>query len=263
LRWKASEQLSRDWDWLVVRHPGRIDPMTSSPTVRQKPKSLPGKALWVLRNRPMEFVRSLRGYALFELTRFLRATIGINAHQIKLGRNVRLQKLSTLRAERPDAQLSVGDHSIIYENAEVGVFGKGSVEIGECAVLGDIRISCRHQIRIGKRFMSSWNVFIQDYDPHPTESGARGRQVEAICASFRPRYGQVPYPETFPWDFPGEAIELGDDVWIGANSTILKGAKIGNGCIVATGAVVLRGTYPDRSVLAGNPAKVVKVLDSP
>ena len=62
------------------------------------------------------------------------------------------------------------------------------------------------------------------------------------------------------WEFPGEEIVIGDDVWVGANCTVLKGARIGSGSVIATGAVVLKGEYPDHSLLAGNPATVVKSL---
>lgn len=197
---------------------------------------------------------------LFERTRVLGKFLGPDPSLVRLGKNVRLQKLRCLHAERPNAKVIVHNHGIVYENADIGAYGEGTIEIGECAVLGDIRIACRYGVKIGKRFISSWNVFIQDFDPHPVDPQMRARQIEAICAGFRPKYAPTPFEERFSWAFPGDPIEIGDDVWIGANCTILKGAKIGNGCIVATGAVVLGGTYPDRSILAGNPAKVVKTL---
>ena len=56
------------------------------------------------------------------------------------------------------------------------------------------------------------------------------------------------------------SIVIGDDVWVGAGATILKGAKIGSGSVVATGAVVLRGNYPPGSLIAGNPAKAVRQI---
>ena len=58
-----------------------------------------------------------------------------------------------------------------------------------------------------------------------------------------------------------EEIKIGDNVWIGWNCTVLKGVQIGKNSVVAAGSVVLRGKYPNNSLIAGNPAKVVKVLD--
>lgn len=53
-----------------------------------------------------------------------------------------------------------------------------------------------------------------------------------------------------------------DDVWIGANVTLLAGAKIGSRSIVAAGAVVRRGVYPDGSIIGGIPATVLKNIPS-
>ena len=48
-------------------------------------------------------------------------------------------------------------------------------------------------------------------------------------------------------------------VWIDAKATILDGVKIGNGCVIAAGAVVVNGIYPDNSIIGGIPAKVLKM----
>ena len=58
-----------------------------------------------------------------------------------------------------------------------------------------------------------------------------------------------------------EEIKIGDNVWIGWNCTVLKGVQIGENSVVAAGSVVLKGIYPNNSLIAGNPAKVIKVLD--
>ncbi|MCE4089469.1 CatB-related O-acetyltransferase [Priestia megaterium] len=49
-----------------------------------------------------------------------------------------------------------------------------------------------------------------------------------------------------------------NDVWIGANAIILDGIKIGNGAIIAAGAVVTKDV-PDYAIVAGVPAKVIKL----
>lgn len=55
-------------------------------------------------------------------------------------------------------------------------------------------------------------------------------------------------------------IDIGNDVYIGFNSTILAGTKIGNRCIVGACSLV-KGEFPDNSVIAGVPAKVIKTVD--
>ena len=52
-------------------------------------------------------------------------------------------------------------------------------------------------------------------------------------------------------------IYIDNDVWIGANSVILDGVKIGKGAIVAAGSVVTKNVTP-YSIVAGNPAVVIK-----
>jgi len=51
-------------------------------------------------------------------------------------------------------------------------------------------------------------------------------------------------------------IKIGNDVFIGTNCIILYNTTIGNNCIVGAGSVV-RGQFPDGSVIVGNPAKVI------
>jgi acetyltransferase-like isoleucine patch superfamily enzyme len=55
-------------------------------------------------------------------------------------------------------------------------------------------------------------------------------------------------------------IIIGNDVYIGLNTTILPGTKIGNRCIVGACSLV-KGEFPDNSVIAGVPAKRIKSVD--
>ena len=54
-----------------------------------------------------------------------------------------------------------------------------------------------------------------------------------------------------------QGITIDDDVWIGANCTILDGINIGKGCVIAAGAVVNKSLLPF-SVVGGVPAKLLK-----
>ncbi|MGC3977972.1 MAG: acyltransferase [Paludibacteraceae bacterium] len=57
-----------------------------------------------------------------------------------------------------------------------------------------------------------------------------------------------------------KGIKIGNNCWIGAKATFLDGCEIGNGCVVAAGAIV-KDIFPDNSVIAGVPAKIVKKRD--
>lgn len=75
------------------------------------------------------------------------------------------------------------------------------------------------------------------------------------------------HPENHNFDSPDvpirlqgvnhKGIKIGKGCWIGAKATILDGTIIGNGCIVAAGAVV-RGVFPDNVIIGGVPAKIIK-----
>ena len=55
-------------------------------------------------------------------------------------------------------------------------------------------------------------------------------------------------------------IKIGNDVWIGAHATILPGVTIGDGAVIAAGAVVTKDV-PKNTVVAGVPAKVIKKIE--
>lgn len=53
-------------------------------------------------------------------------------------------------------------------------------------------------------------------------------------------------------------VVIEDDVWCGANVTILKGVTIGRGSVIAAGAVVTQ-SFPPYSIIGGVPAKLIKM----
>lgn len=58
------------------------------------------------------------------------------------------------------------------------------------------------------------------------------------------------------------SIEIGSGTWIGCRVTILGGAHIGVGSVIAAGSLLKAGNYPDHVLLGGVPAKVLRQLDA-
>lgn len=224
-----------------------------------------------LLSRPAHILPNVRGRWLFLFTHILLYFPIFKSLQIKLGKNVRLQKLSSLMAEASQARIEIADHCIIYEDAKIEAYGSGFISIGESSIIGRTNIFCRQQIEIGAFVVTSWDVFIQDYDPHPVDSNLRRVQTELMIKRFQPQFGnsnQDAHQDQIEnlekqlqaWSPPQDKIVIGNNVWLGANTTILKGARIGDGCIVAAHSVVLKGDYPAGSLICGVPAKVLKAL---
>lgn len=55
-------------------------------------------------------------------------------------------------------------------------------------------------------------------------------------------------------------IKIGDNCWFGANVSVMPGVTIGEGCVIAAGAVVTKD-MPANSLIAGVPAKVIKTIE--
>ncbi|WP_321391936.1 DapH/DapD/GlmU-related protein [uncultured Desulfuromusa sp.] len=55
-------------------------------------------------------------------------------------------------------------------------------------------------------------------------------------------------------------VFIGDDVWIGAHASVMKGVTIGKGAVIGAGSVVTKD-IPEYAIAVGNPARVVKYRD--
>lgn len=93
-----------------------------------------------------------------------------------------------------------------------------------------------------------------DNDAHAVSWDQRKHDVAAAMKQYRD--GKGFYRED--WSAVKSApIIIGNKAWIGMNCIILKGVTIGEGAVVAAGTVVT-GDVPAWSVVAGNPARVVR-----
>ncbi len=70
---------------------------------------------------------------------------------------------------------------------------------------------------------------------------------------------EIPVGLQWPVDDP---VSIGAGTWIGANAVILPGVHLGRNCVVAAGTVVRPGEYPDHSVIAGVPGRIVRRHDA-
>ena len=110
----------------------------------------------------------------------------------------------------------------------------GKIIIGNNVGLNGNTIAARDLIEIGDETMIAPNLIISDHDGHSLNPLKR-------------------------WTDKGisEKILIGKRCWIGANSIILKGVKIGNNTIIGAGSVVTNECEKN-SIYAGNPAKKIR-----
>lgn len=82
---------------------------------------------------------------------------------------------------------------------------------------------------------------------------AHGAKIFSDSGPNMSPYLQTHYPIT------SAPITIGDDVWIGAGAMILPGVTIGHKCVIGAGSLV-KEDVADNTVVAGNPAKMLKTL---
>ena len=136
---------------------------------------------------------------------------------------------------RPGARFVVDGTVSLQRGVRIVVDG-GELRIGHGTnVNGLTKILVAESVRIGAECTLSWDVQILDNDFHAI----------TVDGVERPSAGRV---------------LIGDKVWIGTRAVILKGVEIGDGAVVAAGAVVSRDVPPG-TIVAGMPAKVVGKVD--
>ena len=124
------------------------------------------------------------------------------------------------------AKLSVGKGLKMRDGAKLRVRKGGNCTIGKSVAIGSGSIvTCHEKITIGSRVQLAPNVQIYDHDHDFRAAGG-------ISAK----------------KFNTSPIKIGDDVWIGANTVILRGTVIGDRSVIGAGCV-LKGEYPNDSII--------------
>ncbi len=90
-------------------------------------------------------------------------------------------------------------------------------------------------LKIGKNCMFSWGINVFNTDAHPIYNLNKSKIINKV-----------------------KSLSIGDHVWVGANATILKNSIIPQNSIIGWGAVVSGVFSKENTIIAGNPAKVVR-----
>lgn len=112
----------------------------------------------------------------------------------------------------------------------------GNLEMGEgFTITAESSVVCNHSITFGKNALISWENLFMDTDYHAIYNN----ENQLIN--------------------PDKPIVFGDNLWVGARCTVLKGTSIGNDVIIASNSVVSGNhLHHENVVIGGNPAKVIK-----
>ena len=143
------------------------------------------------------------------------------------GKLLRCEK--SVRIMKRDGKISVGNRVLLHRFVKLSAYG-GKIEIGNNTYIGDrTEIHSGESVKIGNNVNVAWDCNILDRDYHGFESETEIKKSVTIC----------------------------DNVWIGCRCTVLKGVTIGEGSVVAAGSVVTKDV-PEKCLVAGNPAKIIK-----
>lgn len=115
-------------------------------------------------------------------------------------------------AIKKDASLLLGKNFRTRNNVSFRIYNQGKVKIGDNCFFNDgCSINCQEKISIGDNVIMGQNVMIFDHD-HDYKNDIN--------------------------DFVRNEVIIGNNVWIGANTIILKGTKIGDNAVIAAGCII-------------------------
>ena len=130
---------------------------------------------------------------------------------------------------RSGGRCSVDERLLMYGGSSVIVERGARLRMGDVGMNNGASIVCFSEITMGSGVFIGPEVWVRDSDSH------------AIAGS----------------DSPTRPITIGDHVWIGMRAMIMRGVKIGDGAVVAAGAIVTKDVEPG-TLVAGIPARFVR-----
>lgn len=198
-------------------------------------------------------IRKILGRETSESPRYL-DRIDLNTSHLRPGFNMRLDD-----PKEGHKYLVCGKDSLL---SCVMVFEArgGRVTIGNRNSVGQSTFICKDSIVLEDNIFVSWGCMFADHDFHSLDYKDRRQDFDQILENVKQ---QKNLNNNKNWDTVNSApIRICSDAWIGMNCIIMKGVTVGRGAIVAANSVVTKDV-PPFTIVAGNPAKVVKELPNP
>lgn len=164
---------------------------------------------------------------IFEYLSIIFGTLKISIYKIFNLQKVKLKffpkmNVSFKIAIKKGASLMLGKNFRSRNNVSFRIYNQGIVVIGNnCFFNDNCSINCRKKITIGNNVIFGQNVMIFDHDH-----------------DYRININE----------FISKNVTIGNNVWIGANTIILKGITIGNNCVIAAGTLINKD-IPDNSLV--------------
>jgi len=153
------------------------------------------------------------------------------------------------RSRKPRA-VTFDRSSALYDAAALNLGCDALVRFGEYALMGGGALFCEDAIEIGPCSMIAWDTVVMDSYLLPLDIQQRRAHLQRAAHDAT---------RSLPPSQIARPISIGRNVWISFNACILPGVKIDEGAVIAARAVVAHDV-PANSLVAGNPARVVRVL---
>lgn len=149
--------------------------------------------------------------------------------------------------------LRIGRASGIYDRATIISGPEGKIDLREFVCLNGTYLICDREITIGAFALLSWGCIVTDTSVGPSVTITdRRKALEAAARDSR----RILPPVTDP-----RPVVLEENVWAGFDSVILPGVRVGRGSIIGCKTVV-ETDVPPYSVVAGNPARILRTLEA-